>query len=445
MLDIHDNAKRNFDDKGNELLTFVEEAPPEQSGPRFSPDLYVKHHFTAKDIISFRPVRLVDGFGEEHGFFFVQDRKKYGVFGKNYKSLLKLVESIARIPSVNGKISKVTIKELLFEWIHKKSNRLITKTLSEYVVDEAQKKIVSQEVWVPIKFLHAQGAFTVGRITFKPITKAILDELERQLAADSPDNKEKKLELFERDIRELQGNTAATLCIEADRTRAEEMALEETKKSLLILKLFSAAAIHPKLISIYDIWGSENIDRAKLLFLEDGKLACLNDQLLDTIQAETMDHKCIKMHMEAGLSIVSDLLVNSSKNAFQKAALDALFIYARCASAKDPADKLLYILVALENMFLRNNTEPIQQNLAERMAFLIEKDIQGRRNVIKDVRNAYAIRSSFVHHGASIEDYEALARFMWHAWRAITVIISSTKSVKTKDELLDHLDELKLS
>ncbi|QOX80701.1 hypothetical protein FY034_11325 [Trichlorobacter lovleyi] len=128
-----------------------------------------------------------------------------------------------------------------------------------------------------------------------------------------------------------------------------------------------------------------------------------------------------------------------------KNALDAFFIFARCATSKDPADKLVYILVALESLFLRNNTEPIQQNLAERMAFLIENNIESRRKVIRDVRNAYSIRSSFVHHGASIDDFDALEKFMWHAWRAITVIISATKSIKTKEELLDHLDERKLA
>ena len=446
MLKIHENAKLNFDQKGNELLTLVEEAPQEKSRSVFSPDVHVEHTITDKDIISFNPGTLVDGFGDEHGFFFAFNGKKYGIFNEKYKALLKLSESISKIQSINDKISQKTIKELIFEWINKKSSREISDSLTDYVLHEAAGKVELQEIWVPVRFLHIEVPFRVGRITFSPLTKAMIDGFESKWVSGSPDNEDKIRELFAKDVRKLQGHTAAILTIEAESTHAQEMVLEETKKSLLMLKLFSAAAFHPKLTSTYDIWGSEKIDRAKLLFITDGKLTSLSDQILDKQQpTENMDRECIKMHMDAGLNVLSDLLANNNKTSFQKNALDALFIYARCTTTKDPADKLLYVLVALESIFLRNNTEPIQQNLAERMAFLIEKNIQDRRKVITDVRCAYSIRSSFVHHGASIEDHEALEKFMWHAWRAITVIITATKTVKTKDELLDHLDELKLA
>src|SRR5690242_9805756 len=98
--------------------------------------------------------------------------------------------------------------------------------------------------------------------------------------------------------------------------------------------------------------------------------------------------------MDAGLKEASNLLTNQNLNPFEKKVLDALFIYARCTTTKDIADKLVYILVALESIFLRNNTEPIQQNLAERIAFFIEKTIEGRRDVIKTVRMTYSIRSA---------------------------------------------------
>ncbi len=158
-----------------------------------------------------------------------------------------------------------------------------------------------------------------------------------------------------------------------------------------------------------------------------------------------LDEAAIDFHLKFGLEILSDLLIKDNKSQFEKVSLEAFFIYSRCTTVKDPADKLVYILVALESLFLKNNTEPIQQNLAERIAFLIEKTVEGRMKIIKEVKNAYEIRSSFVHHGASIEDYEALEHFMWHAWRAITTVITATKTIKSKDEFLAHLDHIKFA
>ncbi|QOX79502.1 hypothetical protein FY034_11320 [Trichlorobacter lovleyi] len=147
----------------------------------------------------------------------------------------------------------------------------------------------------------------------------MINGLESKWINDSPDNEDKIRKLFDKDMRDFQGYAAATLIVEADPSRAEEIALEETQKSLLILRLFSAAAFHPKITTKYNIWGSEQIDRAKILFLKEDKLSLFNDRLLDSPHTiENMDQECIKMHMAAGLNIVSDLLTRESANPFQK-------------------------------------------------------------------------------------------------------------------------------
>lgn len=445
VIELHEDAKSNFDNKGTELLMSVQEAPPEQNISTFSSDLHIKHVFTEKDIIDFKPETLINGFGEDVGFSFYYDRKKYGIYNDNYKTLLKLTESITKIPAIRASISKVTIKNLIHDWIHKKSTGSIIEGLTEYVINGAISTIVSQEIWLPIKFLQIEIPFTIGRITFKPITKIFIDDLETAWIRHLPDKAEEIKEVVNSKFRAFQGHAAATLNIQADPNRAEEIALEETEKSLLMLRLFSAAAFHPKITSIYDIWGSERVDKASLLFLRDGTFNSFKEGVIDNRNFEKIHREAIKLHMESGLRIVSDLLVNENKDSFQQDALEALFIFARCATLKDPADKLLYMLAALESLLLRDDSEPIQQNLSERMAFLIENTITERRQLIKDVKKAYAIRSSFVHHGASIDDYDALTKFMWHAWRAITVIISTTETVKTKKEFLDKLDERKLA
>ena len=446
MLYIDENAKSSFDNKANELLTLVEEAQLKQRIETFAPEVHIKHHITEKDIIKFYPEILTNAFGEEQGFSFIHERKNYGIFGDKYKHLLRLAESIAKIPSIRETISQKTIKNLIHEWITKKYIKTIDKGISDYVIEESKSKIVSQDVWIPIRFLQIEIPFIVGKIAFKPITKAMIDGLEKSCVNDSPDNESKIKELFDKGIRKFQGFAAATMTIEGDPERAEEIGLEEAGKSLLMLRIFSIAAFHPKITSIYNIWGSEKVDRVSILLLREGKFNSITDQSLGKVfPFERMDQKRIERHMGEGLNILSNLLVNEDKTPFQKNALDAIFIFARCATAKDPADKLVYILVSLESMFLRNNTEPVQQNLAERISFLIENSIEGRREVIKDVKNGYSFRSSFLHHGASIEDYEALEKFMWQAWRAVTAIISATNNFKTKEEFLNYLDDKKLA
>jgi len=446
MFELHPDAKTRFDSRGGEFLCLVKEARPEHPRKGFSPDVHIKHHITDEDVIDFKPGAVTNGFGEELGFFFIHDKKRYGIFDEHFKELLKLAESIGKLPAFRDKVSISTLKQLLYEWISKTCSGSINTGLIDFIIENAAELITMQHVWVPIRFLHIQKPFIIGRIAFKPISKVFIDELEASWVENSPDNFDKIKDLFDKQVREFQGHTGATISIEADPAKAEEVALEETKKSLMMLRLLSGAAFHPRIVSLFEIWGSEKIEAVNLLFLKDGKLSNFTSKmLLINPPHMELDQEAIDLHFESGLNVLSDLLIKDNKSQFEKVALDAFFIYSRCTTSKDPADKLLYILVALESLFLKNNTEPIQQNLAERVAFLIEKSIDGRRQVIKDVRNAYSIRSSFVHHGASIEDFEALEKFMWHAWRAITVVITATKSVVSKDEFLDHLDSIKLS
>ena len=448
MIEVHKDAKANFDAKGESLISLIEELPQKgQRENKVSSEFHVKQHLTNEDIIEFHPSAIANGYGDEIGFYFFHERKQYGIINENYKTILKLVESISKQRDFSAKVSQETIKKVIFDWIKRRCMGVMNQDLTSFIIEQASAKISIKEVWLPIKFLQIEETFVVGRICFKTISKKMVEDLQAQCIKDLPEKEDSFREMFERHIRKFQGYAAATLLIEAEPNRANEICLEETRKALLLLRIFHPASFHPKVTTSYNIWGSELSDRAIVLLLEEGKFHSLNDRRLGKSSGiERIDKETVKVAMEAGLKILSDLLaVSKTLTPFQKTFLDAIFIYARSATAKDPADKLVYILVALESLFLRNNTEPIQQNLAERMAFLIEGTIESRRKLIKDVRDVYSIRSSFVHHGATIDDFETLGRFMWHAWRAITSMIPATITISTKDEFLDQLDNRKLA
>lgn len=447
MIEIHKDAEANFDAKGESLISLIEEiSQKSQSDKNFPSELHVKQHVTEKDIIEYHPSIISNGYGEEIGFYFFHERKRYGILDENYKIILKLVESISKQSDLSSKVSQETIKNTIFDWIKKRCIGVMNQDLTTFIIDQASAKISVKEIWLPIRFLQIEETFIVGRISFKTISKKMIENLLAQCIEDRPEKETEFKEMFEKHIRKFQGYAAATLLIEAESNRADEICLEETRKAVSLLRIFHPASFHPKVTSSYNIWGSELNDRASILLLEEGKFFYLNDRPLGKSRSiERIDKETIKVSMEAGLKILSDLLVSKTLSQFQKIVLDALFIYARSATAKDPADKLVYILVALESLFLRNNTEPIQQNLAERIAFLIEGTIESRRKLIRDVREVYTIRSSFVHHGATIDDFDTLSRFMLHAWRAITAIISATVTISTKDEFIDQLDNRKLA
>jgi hypothetical protein len=103
----------------------------------------------------------------------------------------------------------------------------------------------------------------------------------------------------------------------------------------------------------------------------------------------------------------------------------------------------------MESILLRNDTEPIQQNVGERMAFIntagSQNTVEERQRIIRNLKEAYALRSKFVHHGSSVEDRETVRQFMINAWALFTTLAKASQRFETKEELIDHLEAMKLS
>ncbi len=113
---------------------------------------------------------------------------------------------------------------------------------------------------------------------------------------------------------------------------------------------------------------------------------------------------------------LSDLASNVS-TPLRRALYDALLLYSRQSQAFEISDKLVFCLSSLESILLRNQTEPIQKNLGERMAYLVGDNVEGRKQIAKTVDEIYKIRSAFVHHGQTPKHIEILDRFLSMAWQ----------------------------
>jgi len=69
-------------------------------------------------------------------------------------------------------------------------------------------------------------------------------------------------------------------------------------------------------------------------------------------------------------------------------------LLSRSSISKRLSDKLVYIFVAIESLFVRDGAEHLQSNFGERMAFFAENEAESRKSVGDNLKKAYAIRSS---------------------------------------------------
>jgi hypothetical protein len=137
-------------------------------------------------------------------------------------------------------------------------------------------------------------------------------------------------------------------------------------------------------------------------------------------------------------------LASDTSTKFASALYDALILYSRQSLAVDVSDKIVFTLSALESMLLVGN-EPIQQNLGERIAFLIGQSPQGRKDIVKNIREVYRIRSAFVHHGQTARHVGIVDQFLVNAWTTFSRLMDLSILYKTKEALIGAIEDRKMS
>lgn len=445
-IEIHPEAKKNFDVKSQNLLNLISEMPPRKSTTEsINPDFHIEHIFTEKDIIGEFKVSLVNSLGKEVGKVFNHNKKEYGITDENYLKLLRLSEDIQKNNSLKELISVDFVKEELFAWITKSFKESNKTSFIDYLLQKAENAIKHYEVWIPIPFTTIQSQFSLGKITFKIVSKEQIEEwFEYFNNQDGTKNIEKYKEKFKKNF---QGYAAGVYRCDAEPIRAQELAFFHINNSLGILRLFSPANHLLGLISgVYEY--GKNMIKSKTYFItnKDKKLFTESSEFLDQGLHWNISNFVINMLNSEDFKNFHVLLNCDNPNEFQKKLLEALLIYSRNTLRRELFDKILYILVALESFLLKNDSEPIQQNVGDRMAFTIGKSPDERRKIVQTLKDIYSIRSRFIHHGAqSFEDTELIQRFMNYAWLTFCSLVQNSHIFKTKDECIFALEHIKYS
>ena len=454
-VQLHAEATKNFDRKAEELLQKVVFDPhtrPEhiqESG--FRPDI-VRHEIPQEDVISLTRDSYVGGpLQEEVAKVFSLKGSVLGLFGEDYKGLVRLAESMQKTTTLREKVSVRFLIDSIFKWIATNYQQTDVTSMTGVVLAKAEQAIQEIELWLPVAMLYVETDILIGKVTLKTITKKILDDYHSasidQIRKDGHEIGPEIQQHFRTERQELQGLAAATIKIHAEPIRASEIGIEEAQSSLAILRLYSLANLEPELTSHCTLLGRERIEESRTFTVQDGRIRGFSRAVLSAAEpAWILDKAAIgELRRTHGLDFLSGLLVKQNRTEYEQTLIDCLLLYSKSALAKDPASKLVAVLVALESMLLKDGGEPIQQNLSERIAFLFspEKRIEIKKSVIR----AYSLRSLFIHHGQSIgtDEIDALREFLINAWGALHGLINLSTRCDTKAQFFKLFEEVKMS
>jgi len=443
---MHPEAIKYFNKKAEEAIVLVKKKQELKHQKESNLNgHYVAHKINKEDIIGEIELSITNTFGDDLGFLFQIDQREYGITGDDYTQIIKCAEKIQKDKSYCEILSVSFILDKYKKWIINRYQKKEKKDFISFLEYNLNKAINKYQVWVPIPYTSTEKEFFIGNVMIRKISEDIINSW---LRIDNDKNDAEmllKIEKYKTEIRKkYQGYAAAVYEYKAEPIRAQEIAMDHISDALSILRLFSPSNFSSRLVSgIYEY--GQDLMESKNLFLIDPvnlKFSKTSESLGRGMRWKIPSF-IISNH---AMTVFNKILLNKYKNEFNKKIYEALKIYSKHTLKNNPFDKLLYIFMALESILLRNNTEAIQQNLAERIAFSIEKTSNGRQNVAKTIRNNYSMRSNYVHHGVqTIEEREEIDKLLDITWRMFIFLAHNINRFKTKEDFIKALEDLKYS
>lgn len=449
-LELHPDAARNFDAKAEELVARLIPDPhaSRTAGSGFTPGIVIHDQPDPAEVVSTGYASQIGG--HEIAKTFRDGDRDLGLFDDGYKDLVRLAEKIQKVKSFRDAVSRELLVELIFNWVAAKHQGKADGPMTAYVLAECEKQLGEAEIWVPVAMLGIQSDIKIGRVTLKTVTREMLDPWFSAIAGKAAPNRtaaqmESRLDEMRR---EMQGFAAATVKVFAEPRRALEVAFEEAERAVSLLRFFSPASYIPELVSYCTLRGKEHVEGLMQLTVRGGRIEGYSEQSVDRSSPYwALDDEHIAELEACGLRALGDLLNRGKLTEYQEALLDAVLLYSKVALAKSPTDKLIAALVALESFLLKDGNESIQQNLADRIAFLFKISGKERMEKKRQVIGAYGLRSSFIHHGHQIdtEEMDTLREFLLTAWLSFTVLIEVSEKYETRAQLFDQIEEWKMT
>jgi hypothetical protein len=452
-LGPHPEAARRFNTLAEEVLARVLETPApsgHRSAAQFQPDVFVASTFTIDETTSFQHLGLADNYtGEVAEIPFRADGKHFKLEGDGCVDFERLVARIAAQKPFSDYVAPQTIRAAALDWITAKLRDQHSRDLIAHLVERLSPTIATFKAVVPVTFLHVQSELRFGRIALQPLRPDFFESLSAWRSGSSDESMRADFDRWLLEYRrELQGHTAAEIEVTAEPEFATRRALSIASHAIGLLRFFSPESLYAEARSFvapmgffsppkHDVWlfnpGEPSPFRRTTGFLDPAPVPwVLSDAEVAVLRS-------------VGFDEASEIALGERVTAFDSLLEECILLFSRATTTASPAEKLVFVLVSLETLLLRTATEPIQQTVGDRMAFVLTRDPNARRKIATLFRDCYDMRSRFVHHGRDPSDLEALTTLLRHAWSLLTRALKNRSKFSTKSTFLDFADSIKYS
>ncbi|MGL1890000.1 MAG: HEPN domain-containing protein [Spirochaetaceae bacterium] len=446
---MHPKALDNYNTKLIHISQKIEviKMEPIDNNPKPKPkpktnDCYVSGVITAKDIQSLK-ISYSDYLGNEIGFYFIFDNCKYQLLRDSFNDLINILLKLNN--EIEYKLLSIKyLTEIYKDWIEISIRTNSNETYLEYLNNLFEKEIKEYTIIVPIHNMFTESNFKLGNIQIYNMSPTIIDKW----FSESDKSDENILNHIEKFKKDHQGYIAAAYSVKAEKNKAMEMAYDKINDAFMVLRIFSMSNLKITVKSYIDLnsWKLSEVNHTLIIDKNTQELVSNKTSIVNNVNVDPIANETIHYLTNSSLSSFSDLIRIENKNNYQSKLYDSLQIYSKHTIQKEIYDKLLYVLVSLESLIIKNETEPLTQNISERIAFIVGNTADERVKIVKLIKKIYGLRSRYVHHGKQpIDQMEVLDEFLHVVWVFYTILVQNINRFETINDFLEVIENKKYS
>jgi hypothetical protein len=449
-LEIEPSLAQRINTDAEELLDLPQTAPENSSdvSDKFRPNHLQTTASLVDPEIPSGPVQVTIGTnGAEVERFFPNLNPPVGFFGEIHVRFVDLCQRIQQISDLNSYLSLTYVVEVTFEWVRQRHQKATDKLLIDYLLPKCMRDIARREILLPIAGIDIEQEIDMGKVVIKKLLQLTWQQWIAEWSMRSPAGVA-NLRQFVTDIGADEVVVASQHVI-AEPIRAVETALDWTQSALEVLSYFAPSTFHPVLPIMCAVSGSEFVERPRHMIVQESVLISAGATManLRSRHPWTIKTSSLKNMKDKGFDPLVRLMneKEESRTEFQNDILRAISIFSRSSLAQNLTDKLLYAVLALESILLKDQSESLQKHIGERMAFLIGQTVEARRDIISSYKVGYGLRSGAVHHGRVVTDEDTLRTFLPNTWFTLNKLITEADKFPTKQDMIAFVDDIKFS
>ena len=422
-----------FNKEGEELLKRLrqkEREPQIGSGQR-SGRYALK--LDEKDIMGVGEISSVDLYGEKHERFFIDKKERLiGLVGDDFQRCLKMVNSLANKKDIRKLVGVDWLLDNVFKWFEVCTNGGPRTTFTAHMESQMEVDCRPRTIAIPIDNLEIQGPFEIGRVQFRVLSEA-------DLKACMPPLSNEDFEIRFR--KRYQGSVFGFVECFGEPEKCRQFSENEVDHSLIVLRFIAKGAFMPRMPCYTGKKGSTLLPSRISFSYSGSKVPTISESALFLSNpTQRVGHKQLKGL--ACVTILSELLKKEDWTDFEDTVFNSVYLYSRAVMAKEFEEKLVLYFVAMENLLLGGgSSEPVSRTAGHRLAFLVGKSTDERKELIALIKKAHGYRGRFIHHGQRKVDYELLRNFQHAIWNAINLSCLNFQNFESKEDLHSQLEE----